>query len=627
MCTQKIDQKIEELSHSLKGAISDETLCELSALLNYKSVNEQCYELASTGIINALQLNQLKESDRWSEKDQINFYQQLLNQENLNSHKHIFLHTLAQYQSTHQDWAIPTVAKAFEAILRTLYESKKLTKNAILLLMMTREYVAEWITQEEISRLHLEYFYTFNAHDLSLPYSSLFQHSVFHKNINDLKSLIKNKNLSKNLKLYQLVYVNWLFSQTLQYPYNQNALIELIRNKISNANTPERDFELASAKTLLTHHARDFDDSQSSRLKAFINEIDSTGDFHTLFNIVSNNQLQITKSLNNKNTDALINKVQKKTYQGRNSAQNIIAGKTGICLPTRKKLKVAVCISGQLRGYKKAFKSWEKSILVGLDYDVYIHSWKNIGGSGAEPFRKILPFTSNSFKDTYREYCLTLGFESMQQEYPTLFKYLKQSKNTTAEEVKAFYNAKEVVLEDENQPKFDHFSNSDKMHYKVHACHQLVEESGKEYDLIIRIRPDFLISFIAFKWSDIYEICHSQPTIFADTPFGTNYMSCMVGDQLAVGTPETIQSYANTWNIYPQYAENNLLKCGKNFTGHESIAMNCWIHKIKFEKLPVKKGGLIESSAMSNELTNKAISADAKGRNSFWDKKFLDSFK
>jgi hypothetical protein len=627
MSTQKTEQKIEELRSCLNETISAEALCELSALLDYSTVPEQYYELASTGIINSLKSSKLKESVLWSDNDRLSCYRKLLNQEKLTTLRHVFLHTVAQHQSTGEDWVIPAIAKAFDPILRDLHASKKLNKNAILCLMMVREHIGSWITQAEISALHLDIFHTLNVEDISLPYSSLFQRSVYNKNIDDLNALINNTTELSNLKLYQLVYVLWLFSNGTQYPYKNNSLIELISEKISSKNSPVHDLELASAKTLLAHHASDMNSIEYSKLEQLLNEIDPGNTFSELLNHVSNNQTQIKKSLNNKDTKALTKKLQKKTYQGLHSGKNIIAGHTGITFPFRKKLKVAVCISGQLRGYKKAFDSWGKSILAGLDYDIYVHSWESIGGSGAEPFRKILPFTSNAFKDAYREYCLTLSFENIQLEYPTLFKYLKQSNNTTTEEVSTYYNAKKVVLESEKAPKFDDFSNSDKMHYKLHACDQLVQESGKKYDLILRIRPDFLISFTAFNWRHIYDICHSQPVIFSDLPFGTNYMSCMVGDQLAVGSPETIGVYANTWGLYPNLAENGLLKCGNNLIGHESIAMNCWIHKIEFEKLPLKKGGLVEASAMSSALIYEAISIDAKGRNSFWDEKFLTILK
>ncbi|MDX1916253.1 MAG: hypothetical protein SFU55_11775 [Methylophilus sp.] len=616
-----LEQKIEVLRHKLEDAISADTLCELSALLYDPCCDKRCYELVSTGVINSLKsgTKQQLENHIWYKETRAICYQKLLSQDNLSSSGHVFLHTVATHQSTGEHWVIPAIAKEFELILRPLYEKKSLSKNAILCLMIVREFVGEWITQKEISDLHLMTFPEFTADDLSLPYSNLFESAVYHRNVSDLKHYIYNDDDRKRLKLFQLVYITWLFNKESLYPYEQENLVDLIKDKIA---TPELDLELASAKSLLIHHACELKASSNAKLQQLIKALDNQNTFSPFLDFIAENQNQIKKSLDGTKTTKLVN-VQKKSYQGLMAVKNIIAGRTGISFPIGKKLKVAVCISGQLRGYKQAFETWKKSILIGVDYDIYVHSWKSVGGTSAEPFRKFLPFEGRQFQEAYREYCLTFGFDNMQQTYPTLFKYLKQSAQVTEQEIKEFYGAKNVVLDDESTSQFDGFTNSDKMHYKIHACHKLMKNSGQKYDLVIRIRPDFSLSFVAFNWNDIYDWCNAKPIIFTDFALGTNYMSCMMGDQFAVGKPETLEIYANTWDIYPKLAQNKIINCDETFAGHHSIAMNCWAHNIKIEKLPMKKSGLLEAGSMKSSRIYEAISIDAKGRDSLWDQKFL----
>lgn len=623
------EHKLEELRQKVNDDISSDTLHQLSILLHDQCCDKRCYELVTIGVINSLRKKRSKqfENSIWYKEARLICYQKLLNQDNCSSNVHIFLGTVAALQSSGEHWAIPAIAKEFEIVLRPIYDKKLLNKNAILCLLIVRNFLGDWISQDEISNLHLNTFAEFTRGDLSLPYSNLFESAVYYRNVSDLKHFIYNAEIRNNLKLFHWVLITWLFNSESLYPYNQSNLIDLIKNKISQHPISKYEFEAASAKTLLAHHARDLKTSNYTKLQDLVRELDDNNSFYSILDFFAENQTQIKKLLTGNKSAKFVNNLQKKTYLGMMGIKNIIEGRTGVSLTSRKKIKVAICVSGQLRGYKKAFETWKKSILVGIDYDIYVHSWENLGGTNAEPYRKFLPFQGENFKKGYVEYCMIFGFEQIKKDYPTLFKYLRQSAQVTAEEIKLFYGAKNVVLEDESMPKFDGFTNSDKMHYKINACHKLMKSSDKHYDLVIRIRPDFSISFVAFNWNDIYDWCRAESIIFADLPFGTNYMTCMMGDQLAVGSPEMLDIYANTWDIYPKISPHKLLGCEIGFMGHTSIAMNCWIHNIKIQKLPMKKNGLLESSTMSNRRISEAVSIDAVGRNSIWDQKFLAMLK
>lgn len=44
-------------------------------------------------------------------------------------------------------------------------------------------------------------------------------------------------------------------------------------------------------------------------------------------------------------------------------------------------MKIAVCVSGHFRDYKEKLPTLFSNVLEGHDYDVYIHSWDNLGYS------------------------------------------------------------------------------------------------------------------------------------------------------------------------------------------------------------------------------------------------------
>ena len=59
------------------------------------------------------------------------------------------------------------------------------------------------------------------------------------------------------------------------------------------------------------------------------------------------------------------------------------------------------------------------------------------------------------------------------------------------------------MLKDDQAEKFKGWSNSKKMHYKIHACAELARHGGRDYDLIVRIRPDMPLTYVGFGWSDL----------------------------------------------------------------------------------------------------------------------------
>lgn len=632
-----LEQKINELRQKITDDISIITLQELSTLISGLSADKRCYELVSLGVINYLKnpkKSVINDDNSWHLQTKFTCYQNLINQDNCISDVPVFLSVVSAAQANGQNWVIPAIAKEFGVVLRTFYEKKILNKNAVLCLMLMREYIGNWITQDEISRLHIKTFVEFSRGDLSLPYNNLFDSSIYFRNINDLRHFVLNVENSSHLKLIHMVLITWLYNEESLYPYDLNKLMDIIENKISLIAPSEvelkissAELEISSAKTLLAHHAVELKMLDDVKLQKIVKIIDHTHAFSTILDLIAQNQAQIKNSFIGNTLSKSAQNIFKKHYQGAMAFKNVAERLTGISNTAPKKLKIAICISGQLRGYEKAFDSWKKSFLLGVDYEIYVHSWKDVGGTNADPIRKFLPFESEDFNKVYREYCMVLGFESIKRDYPTLFKSLKHSAQVSEQEIKSFYKAKNVILEDESDPKFDGFTNSDKMHYKIQACHQLMRSSNINYDLAIRIRPDFSVSFVAFDWLDIANYCRTEPVIFADVPLKTQYMTCMTGDQFAVSTPDILDIYANTWDIYPKMAHQNLIGCHPKFEGHASIAITCWTHHLKIHKLPFKKAGLLNSTTLSKKIITEAIIIDSADRNSVWDQKFLALLK
>lgn len=610
------------------GFVSD-ALDSLTKKLLLDQCPKEYYELASSALISSLKSTKSptpSDNLNWPESQKKQFYLKLIRQDNCDCDEHIFLKTITAHQSTGEHWVIPAVAKELEPVLSSLHTRNEFSDKDVLCLIILRNFITA-IPQDEISEIHLRFFPTFTQKYLSLAYSTIFDASeVYNRNIKDIGKYIFNSearvNENKELKLYHILLIVWLYTNDRRYPYELPDLIDLINEALNNDQGDNFNSTLALAKTLLIHHVNDLTKHNKDEFDKILSKLDDSHELPSLLKFLQVNQNRLNTILNPSDRDRLNRKLDNTLYKSAMACKNIIAGRLGLRLPG-KRPKVAVCISGQLRGYKHTFDSWKKSILKDIDYDIFIHSWVDVGRSGAEPSRKSLPFDGVFFKQGYRECFLELGFDELKRRYPTLFKRLHQSGQVDEQSIKGFFGAKAVVLENDKDPNFADFTNSEKMHYKIKSCNDLYKQHNQKYDLILRIRPDVPIPFIGFDWKDIYNYCYSDPVIFADSAYGVHYMNLMIGDQFAVGRPEVMDIYTDTWNIYPKLGRGNFFGCPNEFKGHVSLALTCWTSGINVKKIPMKKGALKDSENMNVNKIFEAINTDATGRSFSSDEKLL----
>jgi hypothetical protein len=171
-----------------------------------------------------------------------------------------------------------------------------------------------------------------------------------------------------------------------------------------------------------------------------------------------------------------------------------------------------------------------------------------------------------------------------------------------------------VKLDEEQHAPFNAWSNQQKMHAKIESCFETALASGPDYDFVIRIRPDKPIRALAFGWSDLRKLCRISPTIFTDLAGGVHYGNLMVGDQFAIGTPEAMRIYAETWTTYPKLAQFGLMRCETGFQGHCSIAQVCWLHGVAVRRIPIAFGALQEAEPLGSRAILEHLSSDAAGR-------------
>jgi hypothetical protein len=536
----------------------------------------------------------------------------------------ILLHIACSNASAGSKWVMPALARELTPLLKELLAEPSPPLDAVLAAITLRESLSEAFDQEELSALHIRTFQRFEREDLALPYSCAFNDDIYHRNREDLEhapALTEDARLG----LRHLITIDWVIGQGPAPLADDRRLVNTLRAKIpaGSSSEAERD-DLAAARALLARYVAREEQIEELKASGAWDKLGASDAYRAALTTLIANRSRIARSLRGRPSALRKRLATLKPYQAVHAAANIALGRSGVSLPLVPKPKVAVCISGQLRGFTRAFATWQKSLLVGLDYDIYVHSWELIGHSGAEPYRHSLPFEGRALGAAYRDQCQNLTYEAVKERYPSLFGELAKSGKTTVAELQSFYGTEHVVLENDRDERFSGWSNSAKMHYKIKASSDLAFASGKAYDLIVRIRPDMPITYLGFGWHDVLRRCKSEPVLFAENPIGAHYGLVVQGDQLAIGRPEVLRTYADTYATFPELvAPHGLYKASTEFTGHVSLAYVSWLHGIRVERAPLKREGLADPKALSSATILAAVQRDAEGRNDSWDQRLI----
>ncbi|EOH0219208.1 hypothetical protein ACLJ28_000968, partial [Campylobacter coli] len=222
-------------------------------------------------------------------------------------------------------------------------------------------------------------------------------------------------------------------------------------------------------------------------------------------------------------------------------------------ISTSKNVKVAVCISGAMRGdYLKPIDQIVDNIVKPLNADVFVFSWSEhlkwpgiCGGSNwvhrllSQDFNLIAP---NEIRNNH------LFKQLFQHTYNKLDREI--SDVLEIQDLKKIYNCKKVVLE--NQKAFveqtglkEHSYTATKLYYGCFRVFELMEEYEKEnnikYDYVIRIRPDCnfaevinIEDLLRLEVNEIY-IAHHL------------HMNGRVGDSFSCGKREAMEKLLLMW--------------------------------------------------------------------------------
>jgi tetratricopeptide (TPR) repeat protein len=284
------------------------------------------------------------------------------------------------------------------------------------------------------------------------------------------------------------------------------------------------------------------------------------------------------------------------------------------------RLKIAVCVSGQMRGYRDAFSSWARLGLQSHDVRYFVDTWRRLGAkppAHGHAHRSFEP----AFAAAFIEAASRVGVEALMARYPRLAARLERvvDLEVDEEEVRALYGAAAVRVEDDAEERFAGRSNAWKMHYKIRQAHQLAVASGEDFDLILRIRPDREVAEAAsLDWRAIAHRCHAERLLLADE--GRHFHSLVgyfIGDQFALGAPAAMDQYASTFDVVEHCAATGEAIGGlpAEHVPHASLAHVTFAARLAVEQMPaVRLGDLKNASRIPTAELQRLLEADTAAR-------------
>jgi len=403
-----------------------------------------------------------------------------------------------------------------------------------------------------------------------------------------LKELAKEKfDFVKSTSLCGYVYVLY---RTNRVKY------ELYRNEL--ARIPELDYFTKVAFGMCEHLDKDFAE-----------QLIKTNDKHLILRVLSllpihDNNI---KSLIEYNLlDKLTHPILKRAYHDiliDDPIQNV-----GISNGINKKLKIAVCISGQLRGYKKAFATWNKFGLNNHDVDTYVCVWKDIGRKklhAGHLGRLVTPNVAQVFKD----YVSSYGLPKFELIFPSFVEYINRVDPVIASDIERAYGTKNINIVDDE--KYTHFSNMEKMNMMINKCWDMIPDP-QTYDVVIRIRPDKDLNAFDFNFNN-FKLNNFSNVIIADSGPHIHTDNIYMGDQFAMGNPQVMKVYSELYNKYLNKTEPLFAIDGfDNLHPHGTMYANMLLNDIKVYngKKEIFFGGFFEAEPIDIDTLEDLLKKD-----------------
>lgn len=318
--------------------------------------------------------------------------------------------------------------------------------------------------------------------------------------------------------------------------------------------------------------------------------------------------------------------------------EELLKNRPDIIHPKNRKLRIAICISGQLRGYKKAYKS----LLGALDFDrhdvtVFVHTWKDIGGKLPTAPHADRLFTGE-FLTVFKRCFQGRETGEIKNAYPEFVALFEDRGHAQFNELCDFYNTSHVCIEDDTRPPFNMYDNAKKMHYKKFSCINLT--ALDDFDLVAWLRPDaFFTSPAQISLAEIYRDCIQNGCIYISTWGGYSgkndsayclltfcQMGFTIDETIMIGTPAVMKMVGNTFVELPDLWRHGEIGCPLPYSGHDAHDYQLFRYGVHVKDLHGTEHSFIDAEKIPIEEIYTALKKDIASRTpDLNDKELLDA--
>jgi hypothetical protein len=229
----------------------------------------------------------------------------------------------------------------------------------------------------------------------------------------------------------------------------------------------------------------------------------------------------------------------------------------------------------------------------------------------------------------------TNAVEFLRPKYPGMIKAALEATErlniATEAHLRELYGAEAVRLEDDRDSQFRGKSNCWKMHYMIDRAHRLASDSGKQFDLIVRIRPDREIASADVDWQEIYWRSQKSRAIFVDEGYLFTVNHAWLADQFACGVPDVMDVYANVFSDLSRMVREDHVPLDMlpYFQPHSNLFYMTFYRGILGHTMPgVKFGQLLNPIALTAGQALEFARRDMEGRElDAFDRQFIDTCK
>jgi hypothetical protein len=190
-------------------------------------------------------------------------------------------------------------------------------------------------------------------------------------------------------------------------------------------------------------------------------------------------------------------------------------------------MKIAICYSGMFRNFQNNVDSHIKHLISKYDCDIYLSFW-DVYGFGS--FRDKLNIKHD---DIIPEH---VKGEILNKLHPKNFEF------ESYDEMDIFFEFEGNKYRDTKEPP-PYCKNILSMYYKIKRCGKMVEDSGINYDLILRLRGDILFT------EDLILQSPKENTIYSPLIFSWTQS---MNDQLIYGNKKVMGIYHGLYDKLPE---------------------------------------------------------------------------